>query len=89
MVICTIEGLAEHVGVELKELERSVYDAYDCGPYIKWDDKGVTIGSIVEGSDAEFEKTLKFPFQSEDYEDWLNELEDLCEKAWNEANTED
>ena len=50
--------------------------------------KGVTIGSIVEGSNAEFSKTFTFPTTTEEVDAWLEELENLTDEAFREANEE-
>lgn len=81
-----ITDFANHIGVEVKHLERAIYKGTECGAWINWDDEKLTIGSIVEGSDAEFSKTFKFPVSSDEIDNWINELEDLCEEAWCEAN---
>ena len=46
----------------------------------------MTIGSIVEGSDAEFSRTFDFPCTTDEVDDWLEELERLTDEAWHEAN---
>lgn len=51
------------------------------------DKPGITIGSIVEGSDADCTPfTLYFPFTSQELEDNLRELEDQANEMWHEAN---
>ena len=69
-----------------QQMKQDLYRYTNCGAWIEWDEDSVTIGSIVEGSEAEFQNTFTFPFESEEAEDWIEELEDLCEQAWNEAN---
>ncbi len=39
-------------------ISRCVYKYTDCGAYIHFDDKGIIVGTIVEGSDAEFTRYL-------------------------------
>lgn len=46
----------------------------------------MTIGSIVEGSDAEFYQSFWFPVDTDVLDAWVNELEELCDEAWHEAN---
>ena len=48
--------------------------------------KTVTIGTIVEGSDAEFERELSFPFTSDEYNNAIEEIEQLADEEWHEAN---
>ena len=86
MKIRNIEDLASYLGTKVDSLEHDVYKYTACGAWIRWDSETVTVGSIVEGSDAEFSKTLAFPFESEAYEAWISELETLTDEAWTEAN---
>ena len=87
MVIRNIEDFCEWCGTDVDHLERSVYKNTDCGAWISWDKNGIEIGSIVEGSDAEFDNSFEFPFESKEVEDWIEELEYLTDEAWREANT--
>lgn len=86
MIIHNIKEFCDYWGVDQDNLERSVYKNTSCGAWIHWDNQHIHIGSIVEGSDAEFDREFKFPFDSDDIDLWLDELEVLCEDAWNEAN---
>ena len=87
MIINNIHDIVKGKGLEKPEqLERHVYKYTDCGAWISWDDSSVTIGSIVEGSDAEFSETFKFPVDSDVLDNWVMELEALCDEAWHEAN---
>ena len=86
MTIHNIEDLATYLGIDVKSLKKDIYNGTDCGAIIEWDNKSVTISSIVEGSDAKFSKTLKFPFNSDSYDTWIEELEVLTNKAWEEIN---
>ena len=56
--------------------------------WIDWDSEKMAIGSIVEGSDAEFSKSFAFPVNIKYIDDWFNELERLIDEAWHEANDE-
>ena len=90
MVINNINDIVKGKGLDNPEqLHRYVYKYTDCGAWIEWDDSSVTIGSIVEGSDAEFSETFSFPCSSETLDEWLTELEALCDEAWHEANEDD
>ena len=89
MKIHNINDLAKYFGTEVKDIERVLYKYTECGAWINWDDKKVTIGSIVEGSDAEYSKEFVFPIDSVMINLWLDELEDLTDQAWREANGED
>jgi hypothetical protein len=76
---------------EIAEIEKyirdSIYDNTCCGAWFQFDVLGFTIGSIVEGSDAEFSKSFNFPVESLEIESWINELEDLTDDEWNKANS--
>lgn len=85
-LIHNIEELAHEIGSSVESLKRDVYKYTDCGAWIQWDDEWVRIGSIVEGSDAEFDKTFTFPVSLEEINDWFEELEALTDEAWREAN---
>lgn len=88
MVINNIKDLADHFGSSVNRLERDLYKYTDCGAWITYSTYSVTIGSIVEGSDAEFAKAFEFPFSSDLFDEWLDELEMLTDEAWREANEE-
>lgn len=90
MVLNNISELARWYGVDNEErLPKAMYKGTECGAWIQWDNATVSIGSIVEGSDAEFAESFTFPVSSETIEEWLEELEDLCDQAWREANEVD
>ena len=87
MLINNIADIVKGKGLETADqLYRHVYKYTDCGAWISWDDISVTIGSIVEGSDAEFSRRFLFPVDSDELDAWVTELEQLCEDAWHEAN---
>lgn len=86
MTFNSIEDIATYFGTTVNRLEHDVYKYTDCGAWVSWDDGSVSIGSIVEGSDAEFSKTFSFPFTSRELEAWLEDLENLTDEAWHEAN---
>lgn len=89
MVINNIHDLAEHLGTTVDRLERDFYKYTDCGAWIHWDESSVAFGTIVEGSDAEFNDDLLFPFSSEFFDECLEEIENQADIAWHEANDED
>ena len=90
MTIKNINDLCEYRGAtDTHELERDMYKYTDCGAWITWDDRKVSVGSIVEGSEAEFSESFFFPFDSNDFDNWVEELERLTDEAWHEANDED
>ena len=87
-MINSIEDLAMLYGVPVSGLKRALYKYTACGAWIEWTKRSVTIGSIVEGSDAEFSKRFEFPVTVEEIDDWLEELEELTDEAWTDANGE-
>ena len=76
-----------HYGVgDIEELSRMFYKQTQCGACCLFVDKGHRVGSIVEGSETDFFRTILYPFTQEDVDYWIAELEVLCEKEWQEAN---
>lgn len=86
MVINNIHDLAIHLGTSVDRLEHDIYKYTDCGAWIKWTPTLVEIGSIVEGSDAEFSEQFVFPFSSNSFDDYVTELEATVDYYWHEAN---
>lgn len=72
--------------IEDERLSRIVYKNTQCGGWFRTFDKGVEIGTIVEGSDAEFSRRLEYPFTAGQYEAAWSEIESLADAAWHEAN---
>ena len=89
IIINNINDYASYLGTTVHSLKRDVYKYTDCGAWINWNDKSMSIGSIVEGSDAEFSKSFTFPVNIKYIDDWFNELERLTDEAWHEANDYD
>ena len=86
MVLHNINELAYELGSDAEHIKRDIYKYTDCGAWIDWTDRTVTIGSSVEGSDAEFYRTFEFPVYLAEINDWIDELERLTDEAWTEAN---
>ena len=89
MIIKNIHDLAEHIGTDVQGLKKAIYRGTECGAWIEWNTEKVVIGAIVEGSEAEFSEEFRFPFDSKKYNDWIEELESLCDQAWWDANGDD
>ena len=87
--IRNINDLASLFGATPDNLERTIYKGTSCGAWIQWNCTSVSIGSIVEGSDAEFSCKFSYPFESTAVFSWLDELDRLTTTAWNEANADD
>ena len=69
-----------------EHLSRIVYKSTACGGWMQSIDGGVKIGTIVEGSDAEFMDTLYYPFTEAEWDAAWNEIEHLAEEEWKRAN---
>lgn len=89
MTIRNINDLASLFGTTPDHLEHAIYKGTSCGAWIQWNYTSVSIGSIVEGSDAEFSCRFSYPFESTAVFSWLDELDSLTTRAWNEANADD
>lgn len=85
-IINNIADLAVAFDTTPERIGRTLYKNTECGAWIAWTDTTVTIGSIVEGSDAEFDQTFRFPVDLRDIEAWIDDLEALVDEAWREAN---
>jgi len=60
-----------------RDISRRIYKDYDCGPWIHFEDTGVTLGSIVEGCDyGATPVTLNYPFSYEEFDVTLHEIND-------------
>ena len=83
--------LAAAAGVTTtSELEKQVYKAYPCGPWINFHDGHIEIGSIVEGSDVEVgPHELWYPFTLADYNKMLDVINFAACEAWKEANEDE
>jgi hypothetical protein len=68
------------------EIDRALYKGTDCGAWFKFTETGVRVGTIVEGSDAEFIRNLDYPFTASEFERVIRYLEERASEAWKEAN---
>lgn len=82
--LCAYFG--EPANASEERLSRDVYKATACGGWLKLKPDGIEIGTIVEGSDAEFCDEFKYPFSSEMYETVWSNIEYEADLAWREAN---
>lgn len=55
-----IEAIAKSIGVEpnAELIDRAIYKGTDCGAWVRFDEQGVKVGTIVEGSDAEYSERI-------------------------------
>lgn len=89
MTFKNISEIAAAFGTTPDHIEKALYKSTACGAWIRWDNRSATIGSIVEGSDAEFSYTFCFPFDEQKLWDFLELLEKLTGAAWKIANDEE
>ena len=95
-MIRNIYDLADHFGVDASgtiaevedRLTRAIYRGTDCGAWIQSYPNSIVLGSIVEGSDAEFTEGLDYPFTGDDFDAKLAYLEEQCDHEWHRANEE-
>lgn len=79
------------------QIKKAIYKGTSCGAWIAFDEKGVIVGTIVEGSDTEYYERIDLTsIGLEDgkllvqrLRDALERCEDFAEEAWNEVNLED
>ncbi len=55
-----MEAIADKLGCEStqKAIDRAVYKNTDCGAWVRFDAEGCEVGTIVEGSDAEYSERI-------------------------------
>ena len=88
-LICTHEELADYLGTTVNDLERDVYKYTDSGLTLTRNTYGITLTGCVEGSDAEPNTVLAFPFSGEQYDNAVQYLEDDVDRLWHEANDDE
>lgn len=57
-------GLATEECVEWR-IEKALYKGTQCGAWVKFDEHGVVVGTIVEGSDAEYAERVGFVLEDD------------------------
>lgn len=55
-----LQTIADLYGVEpdARRIDRAVYKGTDCGAWVRFDEEGIVVGTIIEGSDAEFDTRI-------------------------------
>ena len=86
--LCT-EIFGEPESATDERLSHDVYRCTACGGWMRTDDTGVKIGTIVEGSDAEFDDYLAYPFTQAAWDAAWENIEMLADEAWHEANDDE
>ena len=82
------ELLRHDLGDEPSRWPKAIYKGTDCGAWFKMDGLTVTVGSIVEGSDAEFSDSLTYPFSRKSFWELVQSINDAACAAWDEAHEE-
>lgn len=69
-----IETIAKSVGVEpvANRIDRAIYKETDCGAWVRFDTEGLIVGTIVEGSDAEYSERIEL----------TDDEDELCKRFW-------
>lgn len=70
----------------LSRVQRILYKGTDCGAWINEDEKGIILGTIVEGSEAELHYHLPYPVTRKDFFAQVEEMEAEASALWSEAN---
>lgn len=71
---------------DAKQLDRAVYKDTECGAWVRIEGRQVNVGTIVEGSDAEFREKLTFPFTLKEWEEAITSLEERADETWRFVN---
>ena len=70
-------------------IKRGVYKYTDCGAWVTFNENGVKLGSIVEGSDHGADSIdLTWKEIPTEFTNSLDMIEEQCDLIWNWANTE-
>ena len=104
-----VQTIAESCGITVEpafkcselecKIDRAVYKGTDCGAWVLFDEKGIVVGSIVEGSDAEFSERIDLTgvdisdegakILTERFWNTIEKINGLACDAWEEANCND
>ena len=87
-MINNFKDLCEYLGVTEEDADGAFYDATDCGGHIEDRGSELYMGTIVEGSDSEYDRYIPYPFTEKDYEREVKEMEAWAEEEWFYANVE-
>ena len=70
-----------------EQVKRNTYKYTDCGAWIEEDEKGITVGSIIEGVDwGVVPIKLNYPFQIKEFWNALDEVEKEAKEIWNDTH---
>ena len=69
------------------DVAKTIYKYTECGAWIQFRESGITIGSIVEGSNVDVvPHCLSYPFKLEDFDSALEQIESDADELWIMAN---
>jgi hypothetical protein len=87
-LICNCADLLRYFdATDLETAKRTLYKQTSCGAWLKVEGDNVTLGCIIEGSDAEVKAdALAFPFSVSDLEHTMAWVDDRADELWVEAN---
>ena len=72
---CGLSGDEEHI---ILKIDRALYKATGCGAWVRFDERGIVVGTIVEGSGADYSERVDL--RGLDYSD-----EKVLHKRFSEA----
>jgi len=87
-VFSLVRGRGPIKGEDIEALvSKSIFRSTSCGAWIKFNEDGVSMGSIVEGTDATTPiQTLTYPFPEKAFWDALNQVEYDAEDIWHDTH---
>jgi hypothetical protein len=96
---CGFKGTEPDLAKPNHGIDRAVYKGTSCGAWVRFDSEGVMVGTIVEGSDAEFSERIDLTgidiseegetILLERFWDAVQQCEDFADEAWAERNAGD
>lgn len=93
-----METIGESMGLSADRcdegsIKKALFKGTDCGAFVHFDELGVVVGTIVEGSDAEYSKRILFDLDDKEsflkcFWDTVQKCEDFAEAEWAECEAE-
>lgn len=84
-IINNIEELADDLMTTVRNLKSEVNYYTDYQTLINWDDRSVSLTTVVPEAGVTLTKTLHFPFTDTDYDDALTGLQCWADDQWCKA----
>jgi len=95
-MIKNIYHLADYFGVGSEgytihnKIEKALYKSSSCGAWVHFDNDGIIIGSIVEGSDFEIKADkLTYPFPEKSLDQTIEFVEGEVQVVWDDMYYEE